>query len=1161
MRLTKIKLAGFKSFVDATTVYLPGNLIGVVGPNGCGKSNIIDAVRWVMGESSAKHLRGAAMSDVIFSGSNARKPVSQASVELVFDNTDGTIKGEYANYSEIAIRRTANRESGSQYFLNGTRCRRRDITDIFLGTGLGARSYAIIEQGMISRIVESKPEEIRTFLEEAAGISKYKERRKETEARIRRTRENMERLADLKDEVGKQLNRLKRQASAAEKYTDLQENGRALMASILAARSLNFKNQSEQISAEVAEAQAALEKCKLIQSKIQQQLQETRDQQSISTDEVGEIQSQVYEVGHQISQLEQETRYREDQLSRIRTDLHQLDSSDNRLQSQLAMDQAQQQSLQIWLEEKEPEMSVLEDELLTAQQGMDESSQILERFSQQERQVQQQHADARREVDMLKVSIDHAEKSSSEIHQRKQSTQAEHEQILTLVARDSAEEARLSFEMLQEQAEQIKESVQQSVQLVQQNKQAVSVKDHELKQLREQKQNLTGQKLSLSALQKDALKGSDGYKTFFNNNVLDAQVKIAEVVSVQKGWESVVESLLKGWLQGVLIDAVPEQLNLDALPAGLVMALNSSSSNSGMQGTLAEKVSAPEAVLAFLENYLVVDDVSSCLTHMQNKSQHIVVTKEGHLAGQGWIRFSGQQEAGDGILLRENRLKELEQQLEELDLKEKQGSDQLQALRLEQQKAEQAHDKQRSSLMQVHQQSAQAEAEHKRVMGETERQQRRLEELSTRMHDLTEKQQQLSESIAEKREHLELGIEKMHHLNELLEQQAEQRQQLNKNLDTARQASQQHRENFHSLKVRFESQKTALVSVSSAIKRALEQQQETRQRQALLNEQLLDIETKNVDNSPKKQLLLDQKQEIDKTMRMAREKLEQLEERLKQQDQARIQQEQQLEQCRNILEQKRLIQRDIEVHQQNLQDQIVQEGYEAKDLPSDIVPEQLTEFEQQHAAILASMRRLEPVNLAAIQEYEEQRNRLNYLNEQYQDLESALEILESAISKIDKETRTLFKDTFDRVNKGVQEIYPRLFGGGHAFLELTSSDTLEAGVEIMARPPGKRVSNIHLLSGGEKALTAVAFVFSIFRLNPAPFCMLDEVDAPLDDANVGRFCELVKEMSETVQFIFVTHNKMTMEIATQLSGVTMREPGCSRLVQVDLDEAAELASM
>ncbi len=1169
MRLSKLKLSGFKSFVDPTTVPLPSNLIGVVGPNGCGKSNIIDAVRWVMGESSAKHLRGESMADVIFNGSSARKPVGQATVELVFDNSDGSLGGQYANYNEISIKRTVTRDGQSVYHLNGTRCRRRDITDIFLGTGLGPRSYSIIEQGTISRIIEAKPEELRVFLEEAAGISKYKERRRETETRMRHTRENLERLSDLRDELDKQLARLKRQANTAERYKQLKEEERLVRAQLQALRWSVLDVQGQQAEQQLAEQNTALEQALAKQRAIEADIEKHRSQLADATDSHSTVQSRFYSLGADIARLEQSIQHARERRAQQQQDLNTLSHDAEETQQHLVSDQQRIETLDAQLKALEPDYQNAISQEEAATEALAVAEQAMHSWQSQWETFNQQAAEPARQADVERTRIQHLEQRMSQLQARGEKMKAElaelspealHKEIETLqqaIVQNEAKVAESQAILAEHQAQisHLRESTHQTTQ--------------RLDELRSELQNLKGRSASLEALQQAALGKEQGaVSQWLSGQHLQDAPRLAEELDVEKGWETAAECVLGHHLEAVCVEGVdPLAEVLGGFDEGSLSlfdtSVEASAAEASLTDTLLSKVSAPWPLDSLLAGVYVTEDLNAALAlRGRLAARESIVTRDGIWLGRGWLRVVRDSDAKAGILQREQELKTMAAQMAEIAAQVEALQAQLEAERNRLREVEMERDSAQASANQAQREVAESRSRCSAREAQLEQVQNRRNRLQSELNELTGQMEADQEALMAARTTLQSALDAMSGHEQQREELIRQRDMQREALDVARGRAQEARNQAHEIKLKVQTLSTELASTRQALERLESRFEQVKTRREELQKALAESEAPLAEMSKELEGLLEQRVGVESELAEARKKLETIEHEQRELEQSRSRAEQDVQDVRSQLEQLRISQQEVKVRRQTLEEQIEETGYELKTLIAEM-PEAANEadWQQQADDLQAKITRLGPINLAAIEEYEQQSERKKYLDKQNDDLTEALTTLENAIAKIDRETRTRFKETFDKVNSGLKRLFPRLFGGGHAYLELTGEDMLDTGVTVMARPPGKRNSTIHLLSGGEKALTAVALVFAIFELNPAPFCMLDEVDAPLDDANVSRYSEMVKEMSERIQFIFITHNKVTMEAAQHLTGVTMHEPGVSRMVSVDIEEAVELAAV
>ncbi len=1170
MRLTKIKLAGFKSFVDPTQVSFPSNLTGVVGPNGCGKSNVIDAVRWVMGELSAKHLRGDNMADVIFNGSAARKPVGTASVELVFDNSDGKIGGAYASYNEISLKRQVARDGSSGYYINGARCRRKDITQLFLGTGLGARSYAIIEQGTISRIIEAKAEDMRAFVEEAAGISRYKERRKETESRIAETRENLERLQDVRDEIEKQIRHLQRQAATARRYQALKEEERRLTAELLALR-LRELDSGAQVHdsatrAREIEMQAALADQRAAEASIESR----RAHHGGASERVSAVQGRYYEIGAEISRLEQTIQHTRQLRERQRADLAKTRATLGELGAHIERDERQLAQLAEEIALAAPQLELAQSAETAAAQALEAAERELAAWQERREQLNQALGAADRTTQVERARIEQLENQLRRLKN----------QLERLTLEREALEAQESSELLAELSEQesqargesesLASALRVALERVQSARAGQLAAEEALESARGERERTRAECTSLEAVQKAALSASAGQATEWLGEVgLAGRTRIAQTLEVRPGWELAVETALGDYLEAVCIDRLEDlAAPLERLAHGRVALVEGASAADGSgsgaaQGSLAGKVCGPGAVLAQLAGVLTAESLTEALERRGALAAgQSVITRGGEWLGRDWLRVSRGVDHHLGVIEREHRLKTLRAAVEAAEARVGEAEDRLGAVRESLAQAEAERDGSQAGIQAVHRR-------HADITGQLEAARARAKETALRRQRIeaesAEHEREIAatlEGLGRAGETLEQGLTVGTDLNLRREELESEREMRREALTGARSCAQAAQVAARDLLIRIESRRSTEASVKVSLGRMIEQRAQLEQQRVTLESELAGGDGPILALEARLNEALAARLEVEALLGEARRALEEADAALRVLDEQRMLAEQRVSQAREAMEAARFAAQENRVRREALAEQFGETRFELAEVQQGLAADAaIPAWEERLTETRAGVEKLGQVNLAAIDELKEQTERKEYLDRQFTDLTSALETLEEAMRRIDKETRTRFEETYERINSGLKERFPLLFGGGHAYLELVGEDPLSAGIAVMARPPGKKNSSIHLLSGGEKALTAVALVFSIFDLNPAPFCLLDEVDAPLDEHNVGRFCDIVREMSARVQFIFITHNKTTMELASQLLGVTMNEPGVSRLVAVDVDEAVRLAAV
>ena len=1161
MRLKSIKLAGFKSFVDATTVSFPHNMTAIVGPNGCGKSNVIDAVRWVMGESSAKNLRGESMTDVIFNGSTARQPVGQASIELVFDNAQGKLSGEYAAFSEISIRRKVTREGVSQYYLNGAKCRRRDVTDIFLGTGMGPRSYAIIEQGMISRLIESKPEELRVYLEEAAGISKYKERRRETENRIARTRENLERLSDIRDELGKQLAHLQRQAKAAEKYKEYKQDERDWNAKANALEWQRLNNSASVLHAEIVKAETAIEKSVLGRTENESRIEQLRIDHEEKQDAFSQVQARYYESGAEIAKLEQEIKFRRERVQQRTSALAKLALERATLNDRI-------RSTQEELDESEGLADNILPELELQQERLDEANELLAQGSMQlelwQGEWEQFEQNYQQLIRTRSSASDKYEQLQSQITQKKariERLEREQEELSALIEDSETQLLWEQLAKLEAEEERFTDELDEQQRLLDRSRGLQE-------ELRENKASLqraisehNAVLASLKTLQASMLRQDETSDLeHLRDQGIDTSQRLYSKIRVDSDWEAAVEHVLGDLLRAITC----EERFVDAELIASLQASRSFIHLGGevdpVPGTLAEKVTGETGLYGILNRvYLAIDSSEAMKLLADLKEDQSVITADGHWYGKRWTRVFKPAPESVGLVSREEEISRTQDLVVDLEERLEACEVELASVQSSLTQAEQAQRSLQSNVREVG-------AARAKLAAQKSAQDARDEQRSLRLKQSTEELDELRQVLAQEVEQAEIERLQAEETRFQVEEKAFEREQLLERKreiqarnDGLSQDVRRLQSETHALQLAKQeklSQKNILEMSLKRLQEDLARVTEEHEETAATDEGDEQVE----ELSAQLESMLDARLRVEEQLAAVRAELEHYAVALKESEQKRMQFESEIQTQRTALEQQRMQRQALEINKKTAQEKLEQDNYVLSAV-IETLSEQLTaaDIQEELARLATKIQRLGAINLAAVDEYKEQSERKTYLDAQDEELNEALETLLAAIRKIDKETRARFKETYDQVNEGLQRLFPRIFGGGSAYLELTDNDLLETGVAIIARPPGKKNSTIHLLSGGEKALTAIALIFAIFELNPAPFCMLDEVDAPLDDANVGRFANMVKEMSDRVQFIYISHNKVSMEKADQLMGVTMSEPGVSRLVSVDVEEAVSLA--
>ena len=1090
--------------------------------------------------------------------------MGQASVELIFDNTEQRIVGEYAAYNEIGIRRKVTRDGQSSYYLNGNKCRRRDITDIFLGTGLGPRSYAIIEQGMISRLIESKPDELRVYIEEAAGISKYKERRRETESRMQRTVENLERLTDIRDELGRQLNRLERQAKAAEKYAEYKQQERQLNVELLALKWRGYNTEATSLKAVIGELEVSKEKIITERSHCDTVIEKLRTEFADQSDAFNVVQANFYQIGSDVSRIEQAIEHARQRAQDIHRELQQTESNCRETGQQLAADK---QKIVGWKAEYSELVPSLEEANRAANicaQAFDLAAAEMNKWQQQWDEFNQTAAMPKQASEVQQSRIQYLEQLMRRLGEKQQDLQAEANSFHASPAQnelDAIDELLKAAELLRSQLDREQQDNHQAI--VELRDQAQQV-DAEFDQLKGNEQTLRGRQASLQALQQAAM-GDDEEQQWLADRGMDKNPRVIDQLKPAVGWETAVETVLGSYLQAVSVTDMKSAVGLmQDFTKGELLFVSAEdteqSSKKSVGKCLSDFVDGAEN-LPMLSTVYVADSLVEALVLQSQLLDHqSVVTADGIWLGPNWARVARDKDATAGVLQRKQELIEIQQQLssiqtsiDSLEARRKINDDELVAreqqrqdiaARIEQQQGDYAELRSKYSAFEV--QIEQFKARRARAESELE--------------TVNEQIQVEQSNINEARSILQASIEAMQTDTQRRDILLSQRDQLRVTLDEARQEADKARDSHQQLALRESSLGAQISSIDEAITRLEPQLERLEQRRDELRLAYDIKEDPTEDYQSQLEEKLAKRLAAETELAEARKQVEKVEYDSRQEEKRRSVLDTDLQKLQGELENQRLSAKEIGTLQGTLERQIAEQQGSLDTLCENLDDDaDLVDWEEQLQLMANRITRLGPINLAAIDEYAIESERKEYLDKQNDELEEALSTLQSAIHKIDRETRTRFKETFELVNTHIQALFPKLFGGGHAYLEMTGEDLLNTGVTLMARPPGKKNSSIHLLSGGEKALTAIAMVFAIFKLNPAPFCMLDEVDAPLDDANVGRYATMVKEMSDQVQFIFITHNKISMEAANQLMGVTMHEAGVSRLVSVDVDQAAELA--
>jgi chromosome segregation protein len=1045
--------------------------------------------------------------------------------------------------------------------------RRKDITQLFLGTGLGTRSYAIIEQGMISRVIEARPDDLRAFLEEAAGISRYKERRRETENRIGHTRENLDRLNDVREEVEKQIRHLQRQAATARRYQTLKEEERKMQAELLALRMQSLDSEATLRDAATLSSETAMHAVVADLREIEAQIERIRVDQSAKAEALGAIQTRYFEVGGEVTRIEQGIQFSRELRQRQRSDLEQAEVQVSDLTAVLERDRGQLEALSAELATMVPGLDAAHAEELRTSQTLEGCEQALAAWQQTWTTHSQAVALGQRETGVERARIEQLESQQRRLLQQQERQEDERAALALLqpaVALETLQErARLAGDAGKKAATELQELLAE----ISVTRESEREQSQALNALRTRWQQALGTQVSTEALQQAALGKVSGKVTeWLKSKSLDRQPRVAQQLRVDRGWERAVETVLGSYLEAVCVDGLDSVTDLlESFDGGHLAIVNMGgpAAEVGDATSLRAKVQGASVLQSVLSPVYTAETLNEALGRRRRLSVgESVVTRDGIWMGSDWLRISRDADPHTGVIEREETLREIRTQVTGLADEIKQLELKLELTRQSARDHEDRRDRFQADVNRLHREHVDRRAEFDSAQARSVDAARRLAQLETGLADVRAELERTEADLRAARGRMETAIDALAALEpERVELEAE-RDRMRDAQGAARTAAQAAQQLARELALQVESRRSSHASLTTTLSRIEKQLEGLETRRNELAGQLADGEAPLAAAQSELEQALRIRAEIDGELQAARIANDELDALLRERDAGRNAVEERVEAARAGLDEARMAASQVRVRRESVAEQLAATNFELAALLAGMAPEAtLAGWESQLEEIRGKIERLGQVNLAAIGEFREQSERKEYLDRQCKDLTDALETLESAMRKIDRETRTRFQDTFDKVNAGLKEKFPRLFGGGHAYLELTGEEGAAAGVSVMARPPGKRNSTISQLSGGEKALTAVALVFAIFDLNPAPFCLLDEVDAPLDENNVGRFCDIVRDMSRNVQFIFITHNKSTMELASQLVGVTMNEPGVSRLVTVDVDEAVRMAAM
>jgi chromosome segregation protein len=1168
VRLTHIKLAGFKSFVDPTHIPVPGQLVGVVGPNGCGKSNVIDAIRWVLGESSARQLRGEHMQDVIFNGSGERKPVGRASVELIFDNSLGKATGPWSAYAEISVKRVLERDGESSYFLNNLHVRRRDVADIFLGTGLGGRGYAIIEQGMISRIIEAKPEDLRSFLEEAAGVSKYRERRRETELRLEDTRENLLRVEDIRHELGKQLEHLELQAEKAGKYRGFEAGLKRSQQLLWTLRKRDAQTQRIKIGRDIEAMGIELEAETARLREAEKRVEELRTRHYGASDAVHAGQGTLYEANAEIARLEQQIQFLRDSRHRAEQQLNSLRAHDaEQKERQQALESARADGVRA-LAEASQQLASLEHALRQARTALPAAEEHFRAAQARHGHAQTALTQAEQQLQLEDTRRGHSDKLLQQLDSRRVRLEEERDALeipnLSQLVRLESEIQEIGHEL-----ETRRRAFEQCDGALPSQEQLLTAAENSAEQVQQRLQQVDARLAALQSLQ-DQVSRSSALEPWLDRHGLRSASHLWQAIHIRDGWDDALEAVLRERLNSIGLSDLEQAHNLLAEPPPGKLSFHrtgglSNGKDSPLPGLepLIDYVSCTDSRVA-----PVLSDWLDRVYVLTNPAQGIeraatlppgamLVSAQGHVFTATSVSFHAADSEIHGILARQREIEALFKERTEADARLVELNSVASSRKIEFEERRAQVETLRREVSELQERHHELDLDHVRLSQLAERLKARGEQIVAELAEIDTESSRESAQRAQatlEAEALRAGMEAMH---VAVEQARRDYEQAEADLQSSRALALQTERQEQEALFQQKTISSKIIDVDASIEVIAQTLSRLRTDSEHLLEELSRSDESVFQEQLQQQLAV--RGEREQGLKQAREDLEAADQTLRSTEQERLASEQKIAPARDRISELRLKEQEARLAEESFTSQLaevqaneeellaaIEDGMRASRLQAEI-----NRLNEELAALGA-------VNLAALEELTGARERKSYLDSQSLDLTEAVDTLETAIRKIDRETRERLQDTFNTVNKHFGEMFPALFGGGDAKLLMTGEEILDAGVQVIARPPGKRNASIHLLSGGEKALTALSLVFSMFQLNPAPFCLLDEVDAPLDDSNTDRFCSLVKKMSANTQFMFITHNKITMEMANQLIGVTMQEQGVSRVVAVDVDEALRM---
>tara|TARA_B100000035_G_scaffold313336_1_gene326820 strand:+ start:13200 stop:16694 length:3495 start_codon:yes stop_codon:yes gene_type:complete len=1150
-------LAGFKTFIDPTTISLPGQLVGIVGPNGCGKSNIMESVKWVLGSSSAKEMRGESMESVIFNGTDTRPAISRASVELLFDNTENKVANEWAKYSEIAVRRTIEKDKGSTYTINGINVRRKDIADLFYGTGLGTRGYAMIGQNTISQLVEAKPEELKNFLEEAAGISKYKERRKETEYRLRDTRDNLQRVKDLEKEINSAITKLEAQAEAAKKYNLFKDQLKQLEAQMAFLKKESAASLWRDSQDKLQQSQIKLEQKKSELTKAELEVDNSREELRSENEALNPIQTNFYEISSKVSSVESKIESNRNEEERARAQVEQSNNRIKEISAELERLNDLSAQLQNDLKENEQHISDYQNSYSEKEdifkKAESEFSQINYEYKSIEEKLQNNKEQFRLDqntISFMDVKIQDFNKRQAQLL-----SDLNNQQTLLNEASSSGDE---QIADLNSRVESLNQEIQSRKELIDNHSEAIDALYDERQDIQTELSQVEAEIKSLNSLINSQV-DQEQIITWLNENNIQSDKNLISKVNIEEKYAKALDSVM-----GIKSNAFFSS-TLDISDSSFAVTLMASSSQSTIDSPSFENLtplshliqSDPEyqsVIGEMTHSVFIIEDLNNLETYRQKlKPGQTLVDIKGNIYGKLYQYIHGNNDLSVDVFATKAKIEELGGILQKLNEKN-------QSVLTEISSKKEKLDEYRDSLNDLIEQRDAAQKESKALEIQFSRQRYQKTSATERIQSISQELETLKKDKELISTDRKAKYSNTQNLEKIISDFTNNLENLLSNRDLKEQA-------YNEAKRIFDDAEKEKREIEYKINLAQTKISDLSERKGILtNEQNSLMRTssefnldmfaqRHKDLNQDLENFLKEKQAAEVQLKEKRDQLAIKEADLRDKEQYRLTLIQEISpiteafQSEILKEQQTKIDFDYaakEFSRFNINDEEVLNSINGESAP--IISEKIEKLNQK-------IERIGPINMAAVSELDGERERVKYITEQVEDLSEASSTLESAIGKIDRETREKLKETYNSVNQNLNDYFRKLFGGGKAVLELLGNEILDTGLQIVAQPPGKKNTTIHLLSGGEKALTAIALVFALFRLNPAPFCLLDEVDAPLDDSNTERFCDLVKEMSFNTQFLYVSHNKITMELAEQLIGVTMQESGVSKIVEVDLNNA------